>query len=285
MPLVQAQGGHLCGGGAPGQATRMGLDGAPGHGRGKVEAPRNRPRFRPRARAFARSGRLLWPVGVLEAQLSSQRRPPHPHGRFSDLHVQVRAEARAGGACAAPLIAERQPIQANDAACLTLGLDRLLEALHQCVGARSAGIGDPGPAWRAWAAALRAARWPRPRRGRQRRRRGRTRRDQAGDQAGPSRRRPCRFQVVGRGVPLKSTSASGSASVASTVAPARAATRLGSPSPQPSSTTRRPRRPIWSSARASATPLRHRTSQYGASGAQRMSPSSGRPATSLAATP
>jgi hypothetical protein len=64
-----------------------------------------------------------------------------------------------------------------------------------------------------------------------------------------------------------SSSASPLESVASTSAPARAAAMLGRASPQPSSTTRSPPSAIPSISRARATPLRHRTNQYGATGA------------------
>ena len=50
---------------------------------------------------------------------------------------------------------------------------------------------------------------------------------------------------------------------------------LGSPSPQPSSTTRLPARSSPSSSRASASLLRQSTDQYGATGAQRIPPTSG----------
>src|SRR5919197_180142 len=82
-------------------------------------------------------------------------------------------------------------------------------------------------------------------------------------------------RALARALRATSSSASGAESVASTLAPAREAARLGTPSPQPSSTTLRPRSGSPSSSRASATPLRHSTAQYGASGAHSTAPSSG----------
>jgi hypothetical protein len=58
-----------------------------------------------------------------------------------------------------------------------------------------------------------------------------------------------------------SSIASGDQSVASTRPPASAAARLGSPSPQPSSSTRAPRSERAATRRASATPLGHSSAQ------------------------